>query len=99
MAMEELVFEVLQELDGGFSAECLTENIFTEGDSWKTFVVTFEKLSMLSTSTQSHPGQFACIWFAMKCCQLREDPSRCLGATACNCALPGLAIRKSPSGW
>ncbi|MBV8810185.1 MAG: 2-phospho-L-lactate guanylyltransferase [Acidobacteriaceae bacterium] len=32
--MEELVFEVLQEPDGGFCAECLTENIFTEGDSW-----------------------------------------------------------------
>ena len=33
--MEELVFEVAQEHDGGFCAECLTENIFTEGDSWE----------------------------------------------------------------
>ncbi len=32
--MGELVFEVTQESDGGYSAECLTENIFTEGDSW-----------------------------------------------------------------
>ena len=32
--MSELVFEVTQETDGGYSAECLTENIFTEGDSW-----------------------------------------------------------------
>jgi hypothetical protein len=32
--MEELVFEVVQETDGGFCAECLTENIFTQGDSW-----------------------------------------------------------------
>jgi predicted RNase H-like HicB family nuclease len=30
----ELVFEVTQEADGGNSAECLTENIFTQGDSW-----------------------------------------------------------------
>jgi hypothetical protein len=32
--MDELVFEVVQEPDGGFCAECLTENIFTQGDSW-----------------------------------------------------------------
>lgn len=32
--MNELVFEVTQEADGGFVAECLTENIFTQGDSW-----------------------------------------------------------------
>ena len=32
--MHELVFEVVQESDGGYCAECLTENIFTQGDSW-----------------------------------------------------------------
>jgi hypothetical protein len=32
--MPELVFEVIQESDGGYCAECLTENIFTEGDTW-----------------------------------------------------------------
>ena len=32
--MAELVFEVVQESDGGFCAECLTENIFTQGDTW-----------------------------------------------------------------
>lgn len=30
----ELVFEVLQEADGGYCAECLTENIFAQADSW-----------------------------------------------------------------
>jgi predicted RNase H-like HicB family nuclease len=29
-----LVFEVVQEADGGYCAECLTENIFTQGDTW-----------------------------------------------------------------
>lgn len=33
--MSELVFEVLQEEDGGYTAECLSENIFTQGDSWE----------------------------------------------------------------
>ena len=32
--MNELVFEVTQEADGGFCAECLSENIFTQGDTW-----------------------------------------------------------------
>ncbi len=30
-----IVFEVFQEEDGGFVAECLTENVFTQGDSWE----------------------------------------------------------------
>jgi predicted RNase H-like HicB family nuclease len=33
--MAELVFEVVQEQDGGYCAECLTENIFTQGDTWE----------------------------------------------------------------
>ena len=32
--MKELVFEVTQEEDDGYCAECLTENIFTQGDTW-----------------------------------------------------------------
>jgi predicted RNase H-like HicB family nuclease len=35
MGMNELVFEVTQEADGGFCAECLSENIFTQGDTWE----------------------------------------------------------------
>jgi hypothetical protein len=31
----ELVFGVLQESDGGYTAECLSESIFTEDDSWE----------------------------------------------------------------
>ena len=33
--MNELVFEVTQEADGGFVAECLSENIVTQADTWK----------------------------------------------------------------
>jgi predicted RNase H-like HicB family nuclease len=31
--MAELVFEAVQEAYGGYCAECLTENIFTQGDT------------------------------------------------------------------
>ena len=30
----EIVFSVTQEADGGYVAECLSHDIFTEGDSW-----------------------------------------------------------------
>jgi len=30
----ELVFEITQDSDGGFTAECLTEAIITQGDTW-----------------------------------------------------------------
>jgi len=33
--MTEIVFEVTQEADGGFVAECLTESIFTQADTWE----------------------------------------------------------------
>ena len=33
--MNEIVFDVTQEADGGFVAECLTEAIFTQADSWE----------------------------------------------------------------
>ena len=33
--VSELVFEVAEEPDGGYSAECLTENIFTQGETWE----------------------------------------------------------------
>ena len=32
---DELVFEVTQEANGGFCAECLTDSIVTEGNSWE----------------------------------------------------------------
>ena len=33
--MNELVFEVTQESDGGYVAESLGENIFTQSDTWE----------------------------------------------------------------
>lgn len=35
MLMNEIVFEVTQEADGGFVAESLGESIFTQGDNWE----------------------------------------------------------------
>jgi hypothetical protein len=32
----EIVFSVTQEADGGYVAECLTQDIITEADDWET---------------------------------------------------------------
>ena len=31
----EIVFSVTQEADGGYTAECLSHDIFTQGDTWE----------------------------------------------------------------
>jgi predicted RNase H-like HicB family nuclease len=33
--MDEIIFEITQENDGGFVAECLTEGIFTQAKDWE----------------------------------------------------------------
>ncbi len=33
-AMKEIVFEVVQEADGGYIAEAIGESIFTQADNW-----------------------------------------------------------------
>ena len=33
--MKEIFFEVTQESDGGYVAECLTESIITQADDWE----------------------------------------------------------------
>ena len=44
----ELVFSVTQEADGGFVAECLSEAIFTQADSWE------ELKQMVADAVQGH---------------------------------------------
>jgi predicted RNase H-like HicB family nuclease len=33
--MSVLMFEVTEDVDGGYVAECLTESIVTQGDTWE----------------------------------------------------------------
>lgn len=61
--MNELVFEVTQEADNGFCAECLTEAIFTQGDTWEALrknvldavhAYYFDRLNLGPTSIRLH---------------------------------------------
>lgn len=42
--MSEIIFEVIQEADGGFCAECLTDSIVTEGDTWEGLRANVQKV-------------------------------------------------------
>jgi predicted RNase H-like HicB family nuclease len=33
--MSEIVFQITQEADGGFVAECLSEDVYTQADTWE----------------------------------------------------------------
>ena len=33
--MSEIIFEITEDVDGGYVAECLTESIVTQGDTWE----------------------------------------------------------------
>lgn len=48
-AMSDLILEITQEADGGFVAECLTEPIVTQGDSWE---------ELRSAVNEAVPGYF-----------------------------------------
>ena len=54
--MKELVFEVTQEEDGGYCAECLTENIFTQGETWEELRQNVRRLSALISLTAPKPN-------------------------------------------
>ena len=49
--MADLVFEAVQDADGGYCAECLTENIFTQGDTWEDL-----RSNVIDTTTNAIVG-------------------------------------------
>jgi len=49
----ELVFEISEEAESGYSAECLTENIFTQGETWEDLRVNVKE----ATEAYFYDGQ------------------------------------------
>lgn len=54
--MPELVFEVTQEADGGYCAECLTVDIFTEANTWDELRVNVREAVKAYFFDQSEPA-------------------------------------------
>ena len=72
----ELVFEVSQESDGGYCAECLTENIFTEGDTWDELRKNVLEATSAFFFDRPALSEFGFTWFAMKSSWSHEASSR-----------------------
>jgi hypothetical protein len=55
-AMNELVFEVTQEADGGLVAECLSEPIFTQAENWAELRRNVQEAVAAFFFDQTQPG-------------------------------------------
>jgi len=53
---------VVQESDGGYCAECLTESVFSEGDTWEE--LRKNVLGATSASTVPDLSECAFTWYA-----------------------------------
>jgi hypothetical protein len=74
--MNELVFDVTQEGDGGYCAECLTESIVTEGDTWDELRNNVREAvrGFYFDQPEKLVLRSACIWPGMKCWPLENSP-------------------------
>jgi hypothetical protein len=61
--MAELVFEVVQESDG-YTAECLTESIFTQADTWDELRTNVLEETAAFFFDRPRPDESACTLFA-----------------------------------
>jgi len=86
--MAELVFEVVQEIDGGYCAECLTENIFTQGDTWEEL----RRNVVEATSAFFFDRK-------RKSFQWHEGRPQRLGHPLWRHSMPAMAIHDRASGW
>lgn len=55
--MEECVFRVTAEADGGYFAECLTESIFTQADTWEELTANVDEAVKAFFFDQTPPAQ------------------------------------------
>ena len=73
--MGELVFEVTQDSDGGFVAECLTEAIFTQADTWEELRSNAREAVAAFLAGQAQPPRSVFISSAVKFSPRDESPT------------------------
>ena len=89
--MTDLVFEAVQDADGGFCAECLTENIFTQADTWDELLTNVIDATMIPGR-----GESGFTSSKMKSCRSHEAAARPIGRATGRDPLPALALQESP---
>jgi hypothetical protein len=72
--MAESVFEVIPEADGGYCAECFTENIFTEGDTWQQLRENVLEATAAFFSIGPSLSVFGCTSSATRSCSSLKVP-------------------------
>ena len=63
--MNELVFEITQEPDGGFVAEALGESIITQADTWEELRANVREAVIAFYVDRPRQRVCGCIWCAM----------------------------------
>ena len=53
---QELIFDVAQEVDGGFVAEAVGEDIFTQGDTWEELCRNVREVVLAHFFDRQPPG-------------------------------------------
>ena len=53
----EIVFTVTQEADGSYVAECLSHDIFTQGETWESLRANVQEAAMAYFFDQKAPAQ------------------------------------------
>ena len=91
--MPELVFEVVQESDGGYCAECLTESIFTEGDTWDELRKNVLEATSAFLFDRPRPNEFACTSSMTKSSWWHEDSSRRFRRASGRSLVPKMGVR------
>src|ERR1019366_844550 len=81
--MSELVFEVTQESDGGFVAEALGEDIFTQGDTWEELKANVQDVVKAFYFEGEKPTHVRLHLGGMKSSLSRENSSQCLRPRPC----------------
>lgn len=72
--MNGIVFEITQEADGGFCAECPTESIFTRGNTWDELRANVREAVEAFHFDRPSRAAFGFIWCPTKCSLLDENP-------------------------
>jgi len=76
----EIVFSVTQENDGGYVAECLSHDIFTQGGTWEELRVNVREAVSAYFLTRPNRPPCGCIWCGMNCWQAHETARDLSGA-------------------
>lgn len=98
-SMNEIVFEVAQEADGGFTAEALGESIFTQADGWDELKANVKEAVQAFYFDSVAPASIRLHLTRDEVSRSHETPTRSERRSTGQASLQALGIPENPSGW